>query len=262
MALDDHIDNMAGLYAGSVENFQRYLVSETMELLNRGYSSNQVANILNAIDMEDYILNTYGFSSEIDELMGMYQGLLTNLTGFGTITPETLQALTSMDRTAFMSNMVNTGNATRQALSRGIFFGTSEQDLVMQIVEGGTTALTYSQAETLANTMLNTYSRNITRVMANSMPDNTTYYYAGPVDQKTRPICLAMAGAGSLTMKEIDERYPGAMSDGGGWNCRHRWTMMTRKGQDKNNAQEYIDKLVAKGNYNPLTLLQQMENKV
>jgi hypothetical protein len=63
--------------------------------------------------------------------------------------------------------------------------------------------------------------------MVEDMPDDTEFVYVGVNDGKTRPICKSMINAGSLTRAEIDDQYPGAFIDGGGFNCRHRWAVQT-----------------------------------
>jgi hypothetical protein len=36
-----------------------------------------------------------------------------------------------------------------------------------------------------------------------------------------------MLAAGEMELGSIDSSFPGSMSDGGGINCRHRWTSVT-----------------------------------
>ena len=261
MPLDDHIDQMSSFYGNSILDFQGYMVNEVMDLYSRGYTGIQISNVLQTIDMEEYILNTFGGQTNINQLSGMYEELLSNLEGFGPITPETLTALTNMNQATFTSNMINTANQTRQALATGVIMDNSEEQLRNMLLNGQG-GLTFAQATTLANTSLNTYSRSVTRVMAEEMPDNTKYYYDGPIDDRTRQICIEISANGTLTMREIDERFPGAFVDGGGWNCRHRWTMSTRSDQgEKSSAVKRRDELIEKGNYNPQTLLEQYENE-
>ena len=260
MSLDNQIDSMSNLYGEAIADFQQGLVSEVMDLRTQGYSANEISNILQAIDMETYIITNYG-SGKLGQFNSLYTNLLTNLEGFGPITPETLTALTNMSQATMFSNMVNTANQSREVLATGVLMNNTEEQLSAQLFygQGG---LTEDSAMTLANTLLNTYSRSVTRVMAEKMPDNTKYYYDGPVDERTRHVCVAMVGAGPLTMKQIDERYPGAFVDGGGWNCRHRWIMSTRANQGEHEkARKREKELIEKGNYNPKTLLEIAEEK-
>lgn len=225
-----------------------------MDLRKQGYSRQQISTILQSIDMEDYFVNTYG-GADLTKFNTMYEGLLINLEGFGPITEETLTALTNMNKATMYSNMINTANQSRQVLATGVLMNNTEQQMTAMLLDGQG-GLTKHTAGVLANTMLNTYSRSVGRLMAERMPENTKYYYDGPVDEKTRPVCIAQCASGYLTMKEIDERFPGAFSDGGGWNCRHRWIMVTRSGQgEQAKAKKFEENLKE----TPLTLLQQAE---
>lgn len=70
------------------------------------------------------------------------------------------------------------------------------------------------------------------------------FLYLGPYDTKTRPFCQPLVGQ-VLRRSEIEELDNGqsgdAMSDGGGWNCRHEWVAV-------------LDDLAEKMRENPDTL--------
>ena len=98
-------------------------------------------------------------------------------------------------------------------------------------------AVDYEYNQNLAlktkNTTLNNYSRQVTNQMMKVAPKNTKYVYIGPIDDKTRPICLKMWSAGTLTLKEIDEKFPARFVEGGGFNCRHQWTPLELEAKSK-----------------------------
>ena len=76
--------------------------------------------------------------------------------------------------------------------------------------------------QTLVNTTLNSYSRQVTNQMMSIAPKTTKYVYIGPVDDRTRDECLDMASAGALTLEQIISQFGEApLIDGGGFNCRH-----------------------------------------
>ena len=71
---------------------------------------------------------------------------------------------------------------------------------------------------------MNNYSRSVTRQQMDEAPPELKYVYIGPVDEKTRPFCLEAAGAGPLTLDEINSlggEWVESLSSGGGINCRH-----------------------------------------
>ena len=75
---------------------------------------------------------------------------------------------------------------------------------------------------------MNNYSRSVTRQQMDEAPPELKYVYIGPVDEKTRPFCLEAAGAGPLTLDEINSlggEWVESLSSGGGINCRHNWEL-------------------------------------
>ena len=137
------------------------------------------------------------------------------------------------------------GDQIRNEAARGIIAGASEADIAQSILKGAGGVLRPDQAETLANTALNTFERNVTVEMASDDPANARYIYQGPADQSTRDICIDMMSAGALTRDEVDSTFPGAFGDGGGFNCRHRWARETSS-SEKLSDQKGAEKLKSK----------------
>jgi len=199
--------------------------------------------ILQSMDMQDVILNQLGLQGDIDKLMLTYEKVLSGMEMTGTITNEALTALVEMDRATFMRQAGMMGENIRKELAKGVVAGISEKEIANGILNGSGGVLRADQAETLANTALNTFERNVTAEMANYDPPEAKYVYLGVVDEKTRDICLEMVGVGALTREEIDSQFPGAFVDGGGFNCRHRWareTTSSKKLTETSNANKVI----------------------
>ena len=78
-------------------------------------------------------------------------------------------------------------------------------------------------------------------VMAEDLPEKESWYYHGPLDNKTRPICRLMLSDRGLTKAEVEARYPGALIDGGGFNCRHRWLPERSDPRSSKTAKQEID---------------------
>ena len=94
-----------------------------------------------------------------------------------------------------------------------------------------TAASSRSTQATLLNTRLNTMSRVATNTMMKDAPADTKYVYVGPIDEKTRDICLQMASKGPITEKEITSAFgEKVLVDGGGYNCRHKWEIASDEG--------------------------------
>jgi len=249
--LDNIINNTSGQFASLIEQIQSRLVSEIFDLKKTGRSTDDIILILNSIDMEDYILGELRLSNNIDELALAYGKVLENIMGFGAISEEALQALVDIEKSYILGQSKNFANTLKQQLTRGVVANVSEKELVENLLNGTGGLLRPDQAETLINTSLNSYSRNVTQIMAESMPSDTKYYYEGVADDKTRDICLEMISAGELTKEEIDSQFPYTFTDGGGFNCRHRWTMVTTETKTIDKKAKNI--INNKKSYNPVT---------
>lgn len=79
------------------------------------------------------------------------------------------------------------------------------------------------QARTLYDTALSVHSRQVDQLNASGQPDEL-FYYAGPLDIKTRPFCRQRVGK-VFTREELETadngQLPNPLLTGGGYNCRH-----------------------------------------
>jgi hypothetical protein len=232
-------------FARAIQRVQTELVSQIFDLRTQGMTRSEIVLVLQTLDMEDVIMNQLGLSSDLDNLMLEYQAVLGSMEMTGAVTDEVLTALLRMDNNTFMKQIGLMGDQVRNEAARGIIAGASEADISQSILKGAGGVLRPDQAETLANTALNTFERNVTVEMASNDPKDTRYIYQGPVDDRTRDICIDMMSAGALTRDEVDSSFPGAFSDGGGFNCRHRWARETSS-SDKLSDQKGAEKLKSK----------------
>ena len=232
-------------FARAIQRVQTELVSQIFDLRNQGLTRSEIVLVLQTLDMEDVIMNRLGLSSDLDNLMLEYQAVLGSMEMTGAVTDEVLTALLRMDNSTFMKQIGLMGDQVRNEAARGIIAGASEADITQSILRGAGGVLRPDQAETLANTALNTFERNVTVEMASNDPKDTRYIYQGPVDDRTRDICIDMMSAGALTRDEVDSDFPGAFSDGGGFNCRHRWARETSS-SEKLSDQKGAEKLKSK----------------
>ena len=245
-------DKAAQDFARAIQRVQAELVSQIFDLRNQGLTRSEIVLVLQTLDMEDLIMDRLGLSSDLDNLMLEYQAVLGSMEMTGAVTDEVLTALLRMDNSTFMKQIGLMGDQVRNEAARGIIAGASEADITQSILRGAGGVLRPDQAETLANTALNTFERNVTVEMASDDPANTRYIYQGPVDDRTRDICIDMMSAGALTRDEIDSDFPGAFGDGGGFNCRHRWareTSSSEKLSDKKGAEKLKSKKQDQGKW-------------
>ena len=155
------------------------------------------------------------------------------------MTEEEIQVLILMNEDVWDSYIPYLSAQVQQQLALGAFTGLTVEKVVANITAA---ALSEAQVETLITTSLNNYSRSITASIMEEEPDDTLYWYIGPVDGRTRDICLQQVSAGKLTEREIVNNFGGSvLAYGGGYNCRHKWEVagkvsefhQPKKAQDK-----------------------------
>ena len=138
------------------------------------------------------------------------------------MTEEEIQVLIEMNEDVWDSYLPYLSAQVQQQLALGSFTGLTAQEVVANITDA---TLSPAQVQTLITTSLNNYSRSITASIMEEEPDDTLYWYIGPLDGKTRDICVRYMSADKVTQSEIlrmeDGRY--SLTYGGGYNCRHKW---------------------------------------
>ena len=149
------------------------------------------------------------------------------------MTEEEIQVLIEMNEEVWDSYLPYLSAQVQQQLALGSFTGLTAQEVVANITDA---ALSPTQVQTLVTTSLNNYSRSITASIMEEEPDDTLYWYIGPLDGKTRDICVRYMSADKVTQSEIlrmeDGRY--SLTYGGGYNCRHKWEVAGKKSEFTN----------------------------
>ena len=252
-------ERIAEQFAQALQKAQAQMVEDILDL-QRTLTRSEFISLISTLDVDDYIFDKVGLQKDLNKYISSYQAVLSGMEFTGAVTEETLLALVRLDEATFRKQISSMGEQVIDEAVKGIIGGKTEREIAQSMLGN---VLRPDQAETLANTALNTFERNVTAEMAVNDPPNATYVYQGPIDQKTRDICLKMVSSGSLTRNQIDSQYPGAFVDGGGFNCRHRWakeTSVSKKLTDPKEAKDFIDN---KGGFRrtPLTPQQQLEQR-
>ena len=181
-------------------------------------------------------------ANAINLFTASHTGMLESIEGFAALSQDTLQALVNYNTETLLSQLDNMAQIIKKEVVKGIISGTGIQGVVESVRGQG--ALSSAQLQTLINTAMNEYSRSVTKVMMDEMPENTKYQYIGALDSKTRPECLRMMAAGNLTKKEIKKKFGSEVFiEGGGYNCRHKWEIAVQDkfGHDPKGAKELLD---------------------
>ena len=168
--------------------------------------------------------------------------MLQTIQGFSAVSEQTLQALKNYSTESLLNQLDNMAQIIKKQVVNGIIAGSPVQTVLESVRGQG--ALSPRQLQTLIDTAMNEYSRSVTKVMIDKMPDDTEYQYIGALDEKTRPECLRMMEAGNLTKKEIQSRFGSEVfTSGGGYNCRHKWeiALQDKFGHDPKGAKKILD---------------------
>ena len=147
------------------------------------------------------------------------------------MTEEEIQLLIEMDIEVWESYLTFLSAQIQQQVGLGAFAGLSRADIIKNISDA---ALSSAQVETLVTTSLNNYTRTVTSAIMEDEPNDTLYQYIGPIDGRTRDICLEMGSSPLLTQAEIIKNFgTDVLVYGGGYNCRHKWQSVSRIGVPK-----------------------------
>ena len=147
-----------------------------------------------------------------------HRGVLESTIGFAEINPKALSTFATLNEQLFDDSVIRTiSGHIRTQVSKGLQVGLTAQQITEGVINS---SISNAQIQTLVNTTLNTYSRQVTNQMMKNAPATTKYVYVGPVDDRTRDECLDMAAEGEITESEILTKFGEAvLADGGGFNC-------------------------------------------
>ena len=231
-------EKIAQEFSNALQKAQAQMIEDLIDL-KESLSREEFISLIATLDVDEYIFNEIGLRKELDKYISSYEGVLSAMQSTGQVTEETLKALIKLDERTFTAQISTMGEQVIDEAVKGVIGGKTEREIAQSILNVG---FKEHEARSLANTALNMFERNVTAEMAVNDPPDATYVYQGPIDDKTRDICLEMMSAGSLKRDEVDSVFPGAFTDGGGFNCRHRWareTSVSKKLTDPKEARKF-----------------------
>ena len=168
--------------------------------------------------------------------------MLQSVQGFAALSEQTLQVLKNYSTQSLLNQLDGMAQIIKKQVVNGIIAGNPIQTVLESVRGQG--ALSAGQLKTLVDTAMNEYSRSVTKLMIDKMPEETEYQYIGALDNKTRPECLRMMEAGNLTKAEIVSRFGSdVFTSGGGYNCRHKWeyALQDKFDHDPKKAKKLLD---------------------
>jgi len=222
MANQRNIESAALSIADLVDKARSQMTMDLYKIGKEIDNIDEFIQVLLQLDLEGTLKAKLSKATSI--YANAHRKTLESIVGFSAVTEGTLVGYAQLNEKIFEDSIIRTiTSQIRNQVTKGLQSGMS----AIQIVESvAGSSVSNAQMQTLVNTTLNTYSRTITNAMMETAPTNTKYVYIGPHDEKTRPICQKYINAGRKTKKEIEangEDWKKSLTDGGGFNCRHKW---------------------------------------
>ncbi len=227
MADQRYIDNIAETIASQTDALQQEMVRDLLKLSKdkRFKSIDEFLLAIDQLDLEQIV--RLKAQNIINGYTAAHTQILTDMTLFADVTENTLRALTNFSTSSFADSLGKMSGVIKTEIVKGVLGEASERGIFQAIQQQA--GLSNAQMRTLVTTGLNDYSASVGKIMMDESPENEKFRYVGAIDEKTRPFCLRVWEAGTLTKKEIKERFPRNDQNGdtfisrGGYNCRHQW---------------------------------------
>ena len=175
---------IAQQFAQALQKAQAQMVEDILDL-KQSLTRDEFISLISTLDVDDYIFNQIGMQNDLNKYIASYEGVLLGMEATGQVTEETLQALVRLDEATFRKQISTMGEKVIDEAVKGVIGGKTEREIAQSMISVG---FEQYEAETLANTALNTFERNVTSQMTAFDPEDATYVYQGPIDEKTRDI--------------------------------------------------------------------------
>ena len=227
--ISDKLDQIAEQFAGKVDLATSELVSYLRELV-KGKTAAQSLEILSGINLEK------AYELKLAKAFTAYEAgvveFLRNTYTTTSLSETTIRGLLGMTKNNISANVTkHLSSVTMQNIIDGIATNKTVGETLLTITEQ------MPNSKLVVNTAYNQFSNSLTTMLADELPENTKWIYIGANDAKTRERCKVKIGAGSLTRKQILNKF-GDMNNEL-YRCRHKWEQMSSSPEDQNyNPQE------------------------
>jgi hypothetical protein len=227
MANQQQIDNLSVEISLLINKAREELIFDLYKLSQEINDEVLFLKAINELDVADLLRKKLGKATIL--YANAHRHVLESTIGFAQIEAGTLSSFISLNQSVLDNAVINTVAAhIRNEVAKGMLAGVSPQAIAESVAKA---SISTAQIETLMNTSLSTYGRMVTNQMMKVAPSKTKYIYIGPLDDRTRDDCLEYAGAGAITEAEIiSNGWEASLSDGGGFNCRHKWEIASEEG--------------------------------
>ena len=227
MANQRDIDIASEKISSLVDKARAEMVNNLYNIGKEINDVNTFATALLTIDIEGSLKSKLQNATKV--YTDAHRKVLESTIGFAEVNPNALATFATLNEQLFDNSVIRSiSGHIRTQVIRGLQINLSANEIIENVIDS---RISNAQIETLVNTTLNTYSRQVTNQMMELSPENSKYVYVGPSDDKTRDICLRQISSGKLTKKEIINKFGNdVLIEGGGFNCRHKWELASEEG--------------------------------
>jgi hypothetical protein len=257
------IGDAAASYIDSLGISTDEFLNDVEEMENEGLSPLEILAVLAALDIAAYFVEDLGMVAGINSYIGATESILTNMPFSGAATEAELLALQDLQRATIIQYTGHVGATVRNEISKGVIAGATKREIKEAIKRHVVT--NDNGIKLITETALADYRQSVAHVMSQDQPKSMKYFYIGPMDDRTRPICREILSGMPYTKAQIDTRFPGAFIDRGGPRCRHHWQKMSPDKilvDHRNEARRRIAELKKAKRYKkPQTIQQYYDNR-
>jgi len=225
--MPDAIDKTAELFAKQAEQIRTRLITELAAVYKKGGDPAAFAEQMLSANFSEHIIRDMGFGADMDSLFAEYDKIAGSVAKtFGAVSQVAVEQLKSLDSLFFMEHVRDVGEALTRQMVYATYTGITEKALIENLLNA-TKKLSEAQIGSLTNTALRTFGRGtFAATAAEYAPADAKFVYVGP-SIGARPICLEILAAGPMTRAEISAQFGDAFINGGGFNCRHSFALVT-----------------------------------
>ena len=211
------IDDATSSYLRSLEFAEDEFIKDIQQMEEDGLSGEEILAALAALNVATYFVEDLGMAAAINTQMDFTETLLDDLPFFGSVTERQLVALQNVQRSSVLKYTEHLGELVRQEVITGTQLGLSADDIKDRL----TRSINVNRVDNVIETAMTNYQQQVIFTMTEGLPEDQKYYYEGPLDKKTRPLCREILAMQPFTRQELESRFSGAFTDRGGYNCRH-----------------------------------------
>lgn len=211
------IDDAISDYLKSLGVAEDEFIKDVQQMEEDGLSTAEILAALSLLDLTTYFLEDLGMSAAINTQMQYTEKLLDDLPFFGSITEPELVALQNVQRSTITKYTSHVGELIRQEIITGRQLGLSINTIKDRLER----SINLDRIDNVIATSLTNYQQQVIYAMTSDTSEDQLFYYDGPLDKKTRPLCRAIIAIEPFTREQLESSFPGAFYDRGGFNCRH-----------------------------------------